>query len=88
MEKPGIEPATPGLQGIALIHYTTGAWYFFSIDLVDSIISSSVIYEANFKIILAFYFRVLMLVFIVIKSLQSMSSSVEYIIIKYFNKKC
>ena len=27
MEKPGIEPATPGLQGIALIHYTTG--FFF-----------------------------------------------------------
>ena len=27
MEKPGIEPATPGLQGIALIHYTTGAKY-------------------------------------------------------------
>ena len=25
MEKPGIEHATPGLQGIALIHYTTGA---------------------------------------------------------------
>ena len=25
MEKPIIEPATPGLQGIALIHYTTGA---------------------------------------------------------------
>ena len=25
MEKPGIEPATPGLQGIAPIHYTTGA---------------------------------------------------------------
>ena len=24
MEKPGIEPATPGLQGIALIHFTTG----------------------------------------------------------------
>ena len=24
MEKPGIEPVTPGLQGIALIHYTTG----------------------------------------------------------------
>ena len=23
MEKPGIQPATPGLQGIALIHYTT-----------------------------------------------------------------
>ena len=28
MEKPGIEPATPGLQGIALIHYTTGAFAF------------------------------------------------------------
>ena len=26
MENPGIEPATPGLQGIALIHYTTGAF--------------------------------------------------------------
>ena len=26
MEKPGIEPATPGLQGIARIHYTTGAY--------------------------------------------------------------
>ena len=25
MEKPGIEPATSGLQGMALIHYTTGA---------------------------------------------------------------
>ena len=25
MEKPGIEPAIPGLQGIALLHYTTGA---------------------------------------------------------------
>ena len=25
MEEPGIEPATPGLQGIALIHYTTRA---------------------------------------------------------------
>ena len=29
MEKPGIEPATPGLQGIELIHYTTGASLFF-----------------------------------------------------------
>ena len=25
METPGIEPATPGLQGITIIHYTTGA---------------------------------------------------------------
>ena len=29
MEKPGIEPATPGLQGIALIHFTTGASQMF-----------------------------------------------------------
>ena len=28
MEKPGIEPAIPGLQGIALIHYTTAASLF------------------------------------------------------------
>ena len=28
LEKPGIKPATPGLQGIALIHYTTAASYF------------------------------------------------------------
>ena len=26
-EKPGIEPATPGLQGTALIHYTTANYY-------------------------------------------------------------
>ena len=25
LEKPGIEPATPGLQGKRLIHYTTAA---------------------------------------------------------------
>ena len=25
MEKPGIKPATPGLRGIALIHFTMGA---------------------------------------------------------------
>ena len=30
MEKPGIEPATPGLQGIALIHYTTGALWLLA----------------------------------------------------------
>ena len=32
MEKPGIEPATPGLQGIALIHYTTGIHWSFPIN--------------------------------------------------------
>ena len=35
MEKPGIEPATPGLQGIALIHYTTGAFGHFADFLND-----------------------------------------------------
>ena len=34
MEKPGIEPTTPGLQGIALIHYTTGA--SFHLKLVSN----------------------------------------------------
>ena len=34
MEKPGIEPGTPGLQGIALIHYTTGA--SFQLKLVSN----------------------------------------------------
>ena len=32
MEKPGIEPATPGLQGMALIHYTKGASFSESIQ--------------------------------------------------------
>ena len=34
IEKPGIEPATPGLQGIALIHYTTGASLIMSIGVL------------------------------------------------------
>ena len=34
MEKLGIEPATPGLQGIALIHYTTGASREHALDKV------------------------------------------------------
>ena len=36
MEKPGIEPATPGLQGIALIHYTMGAFDWEPCHLVVS----------------------------------------------------
>ena len=36
MEKSGIEPATPGLQGIALIHYTTGAFFFFFFAFVKT----------------------------------------------------
>ena len=34
MEKPGIKPATPGLQGIALVNYTTGA--SFQLKLVSN----------------------------------------------------
>ena len=37
MEKPGIEPATAGLQGIALIHYTTGASRLDSAHAFDSV---------------------------------------------------
>ena len=40
MEKPGIEPATPGLQGIALIHYTTGAY-----EILPSIILNILSYN-------------------------------------------
>ena len=36
-EKPGIEPATPGLQGIALIHYTTGAPHLFSMAVIHKV---------------------------------------------------
>ena len=32
MVKPGIEPATPGLQGKQLIHHTTAAPDFFSVN--------------------------------------------------------
>ena len=60
MEKPGIEPATPGLQGIALIHYTTGASLFFGVfmiiifmlimELVTTVSSKGHIYSEIFKI--------------------------------------
>ena len=36
MEKLGIEPATPGLQGIALIHYTTGASFLYKVDKLNA----------------------------------------------------
>ena len=44
LEKPGIEPATPGLQGIALIHYTTGASLVthFSILLINAKMATNV----------------------------------------------
>ena len=35
MEKPGIKPATPGLQGIALIHYTTAASRSFGEEVIS-----------------------------------------------------
>ena len=41
MEKPGIEPAIPGLQGIALIHYTTGASVHWFCSLLFSAIMLS-----------------------------------------------
>ena len=44
MEKPGIEPATPGLQGIALIHYTTGASVRIMIKISIYIYSSEFSY--------------------------------------------
>ena len=40
LEKPGIEPETPDLQGIWLIHYTTAASTMeASISTADSILS-------------------------------------------------
>ena len=36
MEKPGFEPATPGLQGIALIHYTTKKQLFVAFPWVET----------------------------------------------------
>ena len=36
MEKPGIEPATPGLQGIALIHYTKKKKLFVAFPWVET----------------------------------------------------
>ena len=53
MEKPGIEPATPGLQGIALIHYTTEASCPFSLNVsevffdINKIKHNGYIYDAN-----------------------------------------
>ena len=66
MEKPGFEPVTPGLQGIALIHYTTGAsliiirlkCMFIGSKHLPGCITIDSIYDANFKITLAFCLRV------------------------------
>ena len=45
MEEPGIEPATPGLQGIALIHYTTGA----SMSMSDVVLKNTLDIKCIFK---------------------------------------
>ena len=47
MEKPGIEPATSGLQGIALIHYTTRASlvYFIGCSCSSWLIRFSILYS-------------------------------------------
>ena len=52
MEKPGIEPATPGLQGIALIHYTMGA--FHAIFRKSSMYRCVLFYQAIYFILLCF----------------------------------
>ena len=56
MEKPGIEPATPGLQGIALIHYTTGACHasYFLILLLFRVIFKIIIVFELFDTIISF----------------------------------
>ena len=48
MEKPGIEPATPGLQGIRLIHYTTGASFLL---VSKNFLSWSIYYTRPFFMI-------------------------------------
>ena len=40
MEKPGIEPATSGLQGIALIHYTTGVSFLIVVLYIPLLLLS------------------------------------------------
>ena len=45
MEESGIEPATPGLQGIALIHYTTGA----SMSMSDVVLENTLDIKCIFK---------------------------------------
>ena len=58
-EKPGIEPATPGLQDIGLSPTPRRLLMrrvFF--QHLHGCITIDIIYDANFKIILAFYLRV------------------------------
>ena len=41
MEKPVIEPTTPGLQGIALIHYTVGAFKVVYSGVLNSLLEEN-----------------------------------------------
>ena len=52
MEKPGIEPATPGLQDIALIHYTTGASLTLERALCQKAISQCALWVNMVNVIL------------------------------------
>ena len=45
MVKLGIEPATPGLQGIALIHYTTAASYYIVMTIYIILVTVLVTYK-------------------------------------------
>ena len=51
MEKPGIKPTTPGLQGIALIHYTKS-----SCSRLTASLSYSMPLMSNFHILKDFCF--------------------------------
>ena len=52
MEKPGIEHPTPGLQGIALIHYTTGMVDgSVMVTFIPNKVNTFVLLEINCKII-------------------------------------
>ena len=51
MEKPGIESATLGLQGIALIHYTTGASLPVHLMKAEILASKGQIMQFSFKYI-------------------------------------
>ena len=54
MEKPRIEPATPGLQGVALIHYTTGASLCLIIPQLKSCLFSNYVSSLNINLLTAY----------------------------------
>ena len=54
MEKPGIKPATSGLQGIALIHYTTAASFICMAKFFCGFSGSKPVPTGWFKICVGF----------------------------------